>query len=122
MVFCFNPRNQCGYTYRKLEKISCSKWYTGTTKSKAFQPVLKSFRSEFKSMNFEVEAEKLSSEMFIKKSLIVKKRKATKPQTQNDDDLLSTKASKEVKCQKNHGRIYFGRKKLARNIVLKHKN
>ena len=55
---------------------------------KAFQPVLKSFRSEFKSISFESEAEKLSSEMYIKKSFIVKKRKATKPQT--DDNLLQS--------------------------------
>ena len=41
---------------RNLEK--CSKRYTGATKSKQFQPVLDCFRSEYKSMNFESEAEK----------------------------------------------------------------
>ena len=52
-----------------------------------FQPVLNFFRPEYKSMNFELEAEKLSSEIFMKKSFVVKRRrKVTEPQT--DENLL----------------------------------
>ena len=42
---------------------------------KLFQPVLDFFRTEYKSMNFESEAEKISSEIFVKKSFVVKKEK-----------------------------------------------
>ena len=64
-------------------------------------------------MNFESKAEKLSSEIFIKKSFIVKKRKITKPEI---DGNFMQKLPKKSNV-KNHGR-----KKLARNIVSKHKN
>ena len=72
--YCFNERNQYGQVYRNLEQITCSKRYTGTTNPKQFQSVLDFFRSEYKSMNFESKAEKTSSEIFIKKSFVVKQR------------------------------------------------
>ena len=64
-------------------------------------------------MNFESEAEKISSGIFIKKSFVVKKRKVIEPQT--DENLLQKFPKKSN--VKNHGI-----KKLAKNIVLKHKN
>ena len=47
---------------------------------KLFQPVLDFFRTGYKSMNFESEAEKISSEIFVRKSFVVKKRKVAEPQ------------------------------------------
>ena len=65
-------------------------------------------------MNFELEAEKLSSEIFMKKSFVVKRRrKVTEPQT--DENLLQ-KLLKKSNIKKTW------KKKLAKNKVLKHKN
>ena len=47
--------------------------------SKQFQPVLNFFRSEYKSMNLESEAEKISSKIFMKTSFVVKNRKVKTP-------------------------------------------
>ena len=46
-----------------------------------YKPVLDFYRSEYKSMNFESEAEATSSEIFLKKGFVVKKRKVMEPQT-----------------------------------------
>ena len=55
---------------------------------KLFQPVLYFFRTDFKSMNFELEAEKIPSEIFEKKSFVVQKRKVT--EIQPAENLLQT--------------------------------
>ena len=69
----FHKRNQCGHVYRNLENISCSKrcWYN---KPKQFQPVLNVFGFEYNSINFELEAEQILTEIFTKMSFVVKKK------------------------------------------------
>ena len=47
----------------------------GTTNQKQFQPVLNVFGFEYNSMNFELEAEHMLTEIFTKMSFVVKKQK-----------------------------------------------
>ena len=47
----------------------------GTTNQKQFQPVLNVFGFEYNSMNFELEAEHMLTEIFTKMSFVVKKKK-----------------------------------------------
>ena len=75
---------------------------------KLFQPVLDFFRSGYKSMNFELEAEKISSEILKKKSFVVKKRKLKEPQT---DESLPQKLLKKSNI-KNHGRKKLAKKEF----------
>ena len=46
----------------------------GTTNQKQFQPVLNVFGFEYNSMNFELEAEQILTEIFTKMSFVVKKK------------------------------------------------
>ena len=73
--------------------------------------MLEFFRTEHKCMNFELEAETISSEIFIKKSFIVKKRKAEEPQA---SEKSLQKLSKKLNVKQSW------KKKEERNI--KHKN
>ena len=47
----------------------------GTTNQKQFQPVLNVFGFEYNSMNFELEAEHMLTEIFTKMSFVIKKKK-----------------------------------------------
>ena len=47
---------------------------------KLFPPVLDFFRTDFKAANFKLEAEKIPSEIFEKKSFVVQRKKVTKIQ------------------------------------------
>ena len=63
-----------------------------------FQTVLDYFRTRYEAMNFESEAEKITSEIFVKKSFVVKKEKGYRnPSCQNPSAKTS---DKEIKCQK----------------------
>ena len=63
-----------------------------------FQTVLDYFRTGYEAMNFESEAEKITSEIFVKKSFVVKKEKGYRnPSCQKPSAKTS---DKEIKCQK----------------------
>ena len=103
----FHKRNQHGHVYRNW-KIFLVQRDAGTTNQKQFQPVLNVFGFEYNSMNFELEAEHMLTEIFTKMSFVVKKN--ANPQIDENPLQNLPKKSNVKKSWK---------KKLAKNIVLK---
>ena len=63
-----------------------------------FQTVLDFFSTGYEAMNFEMEAEKITFEIFVKKSFVVKKRKDT--ETQAAKNLLQKLLTKKSNVKK----------------------
>ena len=74
-----------------------------------FKPVLKHYRSQYSSISFESEAEKIPSEIRKKKSFIAKKRKSI---DKKDENIVGLKKNPETHIKKHRER-----KKLMRNTV-----
>ena len=64
-----------------------------------FQTVLDLFSTGYEAMNFEMEAEKITFEIFVKKSFVVKKRKDT--ETQAAKNLLQKLLTKKSNVKKS---------------------